>query len=382
MISSVYGINPYVSSDVGFYEFLPLHPNSQNIVYTDYETGIRTYLCDNADCSHDNENCPSWFEGIAGLQFAINPYNNQLFLFQAGIPADNGSQKIYSMDLNGANRKLLLQLPSDEYIVDGCAVDKDNLYFTVRTPASDWEHVTKELRQLNIETGEMVLLMGYGGTDGLMGAFDDQLVIVSMERASETYTYYTFSLTTKELQEFYRYTVADTSGQGWGNIARCHGDQLYIVEPTANLKASIHQMDIMSGETHTITTELPYYTLDGTFVEDFVDNHMIIRVADNRVPGAVVLYQYAVDLATNTLMEITLAYTPADRYANAAYIVGVSDTHYLVLTAEEYRVIAQAEPDGTQYTVDMPFFVYSMITKEDYWNGVANYLPIEDTVLV
>lgn len=383
MVSSVYMIDLYTTSNNGFYESLSIKENGQNIVYTDYATKTRVYLCNRADCTHDNESCTSWFDGYIDLSLVMNLQKTKLFVFKSGSVEEGTFPQIYVMDPNGANRKMLVQFKANERFIDGCAADSENLYFAV--DVVDHSGATsKELRQVNMETGDVKTLLTYGASDWLMGAFEDQLIIVSLNPASVEYTYTAYSLTTTEQREFYRYTVADTSGSGWGNITRVYNDKLYIVEPTNNEKASIHVMDIKTGEQKTLTTELPYYTLDGTFVHDFVDNHMIIAVSDNRggfenYKG----YMFALDLATNELIELTLQQPPVEDIVITTFVmpVGVSDTQYLVQSATEYKMITLIGNEGIPYQTEAQVLTYSMISKENYWNSIPEYIAIEDTVM-
>ena len=45
----------------GYYEIMSAQNNSLNILYTDYATDIRTYLCADPDCTHNSDTCTSWF---------------------------------------------------------------------------------------------------------------------------------------------------------------------------------------------------------------------------------------------------------------------------------------------------------------------------------
>lgn len=383
MVSSVYMIPLYVSSNDGFYESLSINDNGQNIVYTDYETQTRVYLCNRVECGHNDERCTSWFEGYMSLNLVMNPQKTKLFAFRHGIYDEDIPPQIYVMDLNGANRKTLVQFKANESFIDACAADEENLYFAASVTPLDGSTSKKELRQVNMETGEMKTLTSYGASDWLMGAFEDQLIIVSLNPSTMEYVHTAFSLTTQEQREFYRYTVADTSGLGRGNIARIYKDKLYIVEPTAGTKASIHVMDIKTGKQQTLTTELPYYTLDGTFVEDFVDDHMIISVSDNRnAPEILKQYRYILDLSSGQLSEFTLHQPQYTETALDEFVpvYGQNATHYFVQQGTELKICIFTDNAGMPYNAEVPEPVYALIAKEDYWSSTANFIPVHNTI--
>ena len=50
----------YAYSEEGVYELRSLHPNSVNIVYTDFEKAQTLVLCGQPNCTHDSASCVSY----------------------------------------------------------------------------------------------------------------------------------------------------------------------------------------------------------------------------------------------------------------------------------------------------------------------------------
>ena len=378
LLTSMYGNYRDTPGNGGFYEVVYPRKTSANITYIDYVTQTRTYLCSSPDCSHDHEGCNSWVPGTGGCSLFMNPAKTKLFLVQHNSPQTGVPSTLSVMEPDGSNARLLHEFQPDEaFMVDeACAGDSENLYFAVNLAHQS----KKQLRQFNITTGEMETLMEYGYRTWLMGAYDDQLIIVSLDMGASEYIYTAFSLADHTQREFYRFGFSP-SGWQWGPIARCHKDKLYIVEPSAagDYTADIIRMDIASGQKETLYQGMPYYSLDGTFVYDFVDDHMIISVSYN-IAGYenVELSRYALDCSTTQFFELTLTYPSEEGLPFPTFIaaVGSYGDYYLVETEakEEWMII-----DGDAYQIMGTF--YSLILKDDYWSNQANYIPIADTVL-
>ena len=56
LITSVYGISSQASTETGLYEIVPSGTKGSNIIYTDFDSKTRTYLCNRPECLHKDEN--------------------------------------------------------------------------------------------------------------------------------------------------------------------------------------------------------------------------------------------------------------------------------------------------------------------------------------
>ena len=59
-IGSEGGAEQQTSSENGYYELVPVFPDSYNILYTDYATNRQLYLCSSPGCDHAGESCTSY----------------------------------------------------------------------------------------------------------------------------------------------------------------------------------------------------------------------------------------------------------------------------------------------------------------------------------
>lgn len=81
LITSVYGISSQASTETGLYEIVPSGTKGSNIIYTDFDSKTRTYLCNRPECLHKDENCPSWIASDSCLIFTGGTGHN-IFILQ------------------------------------------------------------------------------------------------------------------------------------------------------------------------------------------------------------------------------------------------------------------------------------------------------------
>lgn len=77
----------YAYSEEGVYELRSLHPNSVNIVYTDFEKAQTLVLCGQPNCTHDSASCVSYIPIENGnLEPTIMCNNESLIIVKEGRP--------------------------------------------------------------------------------------------------------------------------------------------------------------------------------------------------------------------------------------------------------------------------------------------------------
>ena len=64
----------------GYYEIMSAQNNSLNILYTDYATDIRTYLCADPDCTHNSDTCTSWFSFLGSAYPFTSADGSKIYL--------------------------------------------------------------------------------------------------------------------------------------------------------------------------------------------------------------------------------------------------------------------------------------------------------------
>lgn len=181
------------STQAGYYDQFALTPSSVNILYTDYSSRQRVFLCNKPDCLHNNEACTSWFSITGDIKLFTNKANTQLFLISSGY-ADQGedeskySGKIYKMDPNGENRSVLYSLAGNESFADAVAADDQFLYATILYMDKTQIELKKEIRRIDMNTGSASLVCPLDSLqERVFGAFGHNLVIEKISGTERSY---------------------------------------------------------------------------------------------------------------------------------------------------------------------------------------------------
>lgn len=187
----------------GYYEIMSAQNNSLNILYTDYATDIRTYLCADPDCTHNSDTCTSWFSFLGSAYPFTSADGSKIYLVTTGYADNAGSISdeqnygtIYQFDANGANRKVLYRLQSNEEFYGTAASDGEKLYVSIQVVDSNTSSSHWEVRCLDLSNGESSVIYTtdqYG--ERIFGAYANNLVIEEVTDTNRSYYAYAHNLT-------------------------------------------------------------------------------------------------------------------------------------------------------------------------------------------
>ena len=102
--------------------------NSLNILYTDYATDIRTYLCADPDCTHNSDTCTSWFSFLGSAYPFTSADGSKIYLVTTGYADNAGS--ISDEQNYGTITNSMQMVQIEKYYID-CRVMKN---FMVQLP--------------------------------------------------------------------------------------------------------------------------------------------------------------------------------------------------------------------------------------------------------
>ena len=149
---------------------------SEVLTFIDYEAKIGVPLCSQANCTHSDDTCTAWLPVGWNTQFVLN---DKLYVI---CSANGDAEELLEMDLNGQNRRQVLQLNSNEiFSAAGVVGNAQYLFFGVQEtkPETGWPEYT--IRRLDLKTGKLEKIHqrseGKNNTVTLLGACGDQLVI-------------------------------------------------------------------------------------------------------------------------------------------------------------------------------------------------------------
>ncbi len=378
------GLNePWASSKQGFYEimFSPHLGDSMmgNILYTDYETKRRVYLCDDVSCNHSDETCTSYTSDTFGGAYLIShPDINKLLYVQSGNYTPEQGEKslgrIWTMDFNGANKTELYSLDSNEHIAQASAADSQNLYVVVVTVENAQTNPRYEVRSINIETGATNKITEIDYYDRLYGAFDEYLVFQNVNLETQIITYRTFSLKTQEEQEIYSYNFAESE-----HTSTVRNSKIYdMVQEEANV-ITLYAIDLITSNKKEIA-KLPYDLEDTTLLDDVYGKNIVIDIVLTESNGAINTIKCIVNEENGSVSDMNMEYE-FNGYLRGYEILGEYNDYYLIRNDIVEGNVNVPNLEGVSEAIDVMVPVNSMILKQDYYNNNPVYHTIEDTVV-
>ena len=118
-----YGMNNYRSYDEnGYYDVLQRDDyKGSNITFADFSSATETYLCNRAECKHNDDTCTSFFGNEYNSIRLFPSYEDDKILCLANYYPESGAcfLRLLSFDRNGENRQVVIDFGIDTDTIDG-----------------------------------------------------------------------------------------------------------------------------------------------------------------------------------------------------------------------------------------------------------------------
>ncbi len=393
-----------------------IYMHNSNITYIDYASGVLTYLCSVPGCLHNNESCTSFIRYPRGIE--IFPNHSETYLFVLALGAMDGEAlgdedlaRIYRMDMDGSNRKEIYKLPANEsfntFTPDSIIADEQHLYITVHITKSSNETI-KELRKINIETGEAETLLEMPIQEMIYSAFDDTIIITDISKMNDLsraydyhqgsthnplpegvvgYTTYAYSLTDNTKTKIFDWPV---------RLGMIDDNYFFAIVRTSDEFGNLIVHDLRTGEQKVIEN-VPANTEAAIFLSDYYDENVILsytaidqEYAENNEPvfndigDEIVkhkLLMYAINIKTGQVKELTLRYNEGTFNDGNVGILSETENGFLVISNVLFNSTKTIyDRAGVAHTYPYSRPVYALIDKDDYYNSIPNYRIIEDLI--
>ena len=350
---------------------------SGNLTYLDYSSCQQIMLCSVPGCAHNNSNCTSYLSGWGGATL-FTDYEEEHVLIMIGGRAETDATeeqlgKIEIMDRDGSNRKILYRLNSKEmFSAEDCIfVDRGGIYCVVDTVDAISNSYVKEVRRIDLLTGEADTILTISMGSVLCSCFDDKIMILDYQEFPMEY--YVLDVTTRKTEKVF-------TGKGSLFVDRSF---LTWVNNNNDGTGSLDIMDVRDGSNSRI---------NGIPLQPSVS----IRV-DNRY-GDILEWTYTtpypeektvsffVNTKTGECSEKTLCrkkYADYDIYSPVGIIGETGDGRYLVTVDAINAEVSFVDYIGIPCVItyqDHPSL--ALISKDDYYAGVPSYQYVDDHVYV
>lgn len=374
LVTSPYGAFDEASGKEGFYKLYPNPEGGSNILYADYATHSAVVLCSRPDCLHRNAECPSWFPFGTGSIF-LNAAQDTLFCIGNADAEAQRAETIWSMDLNGANRRVLYQCAAHERITDAIASDASSLYFSVSSVDPSTAAAKKDLLQVDLQTGESRQLHTLGPSDWLFGVCGERLVLLYSQNMQYRYTLFSPSDGTET--EVFSFESDPDKPESSLKTAQ-NGGSFYVFSPNRDATAQLSKIDILTGDSTLLCESFPWYGAGTAFVQGVYDHRLIIDLSDIREndPAKVRHYRYYIDCETGSYTESALTYSQG---ALTSFVTIAAESEDFFVVSKGVRSIPTilTSNDGSTYETTFDIPEYAFISKADYWSNTPNYQELD-----
>jgi len=352
--------------------------NYANLLYTDYRTSSRVFLCSAPGCRHNSDSCTAFITFTGSLQLVTNSTGTKVFLISSGDGDEQKTEEkymatIWSMNVDGSEKQALFHLqPNEVFLYCPIFADQTNLYLTVMTVDSEMRETVTELRKFNTEdlTSQTALTLESGmSADAAFGEY-----IFLTEYKEDFRVFYRYSLSTGSMTKVYTLDVPDPFNPP---AFMLQGKYLFIAKyEETGRTGSLTVADLVDGNMRLITG-IPMNPDDMPFLSDCFDDKLQWTYAD--ADGQELTY--FIDLEKLTFWERTLTFynSYADRNQNVLIAADAGD-EYLVMCDLQDSSITVHSTDGIAYVFHDDSVVYALIDKEDFYNNVPDYRLITDLV--
>lgn len=381
-------------NEKGFYQIISNDNGYANLLYTDYATASRVYVCSSPNCEHNTTSCTSYIDNTG---FSVFPavYKETLLLVYSSYDhwsSNAAPSRVECMDMNGENRRTLYTFDSSITLNDGAIVGNDEIVVsgykiddsgnTIRSipfigAVSLDSGEFREIYALS-DTSEQVqqnlFLRGVSETGFILKTISTETSAEASESSSRIYELSFDGKTETELLSFTGNTCFEEHDGKELVYLRFESDGVSLCKRTRQADQEDIVIENVCNLPCVRETDLPF-NQDNLYIVGFVDNYVLLNhLYDDRYDetGNIFLSytQYAINLLNGEAEEITLSNTVMATQKPISIVAKYDDS--LLVDAVEEVV------DGVAYRRT------GIISVQDYLRSVPAYTmvqsPIEETL--
>ena len=326
----------YVSSSVR-------DDGSANLMYLDYATMERIYLCNQPNCNHDTEACTSYLPYSAGGILPCVIGQNLVLVFPGNVHASADTSStvmphLEVMGLDGSNRKTTFTFESNQQINRPLVTDGTNIYCELDTATEDGQ-LKAELVRVNPVTGTKDTLCALN-QEWIKGSAGSTIILLNANGCYSSYD-----------------PVSSVDSMLQGTTLAYKDNGFFCL------------MDLLSGE-KTSLSGFAVPSPEEAFVNlvDADSTHLLIKIETaSHQSGSSMEDGYYMITGSSTPQQWTLLYSSGDQDTPFERVTTISSNEYLVISGEETL------PDTTanSHYVATGEKQYVIMSQEDYWNSIA-----------
>ena len=371
------GFYKFVTRDGVPYDTSNGQYGTANLTYIDYSSATQLLLCNIPGCAHNSSDCPSYMSGGAGPCILFSDAKeNRIISLVTGIPGyevETREQlgKITLMDLTGSDRTLLYTLESKESfsLEYSVFVDEEAIYLSVITLDEETNQFVKEVRKIDLDTGDDTILLRTSNDLSLVSCYEDNIVFYM--RSELPVVYSSLNVHSGEIKKLYE-------GRG---APLTSGHYNYYANNMYDGTGELVIIDLLDHSRKTISG-IPCHPEKGMRVSDLYNG--ILEWSYVTPEPEEKIHTYFVNTETGDFWEKTLERKPYAGYdiTSPVLVCGkTGDGRFLVLLDSHDCEVSFTDYQGIPHIVsfeNQPS--YGLISMNDYYNSIPNYQLIIDQV--
>lgn len=349
----------------------------KNIVYIDYASATRVYLCQDPSCNHDTENCTSFIRSSAPV--SVLSLGERLICIRqiTGEPVNSQDDlvAVFSMDQQGRDRRSLLSLKASESVCSPLVIASDGKILYLQVQEITEEKTTKKkLYHVDVESGETGVETEIPVNYVLQSAYDDCLLFLDYINNVNV----AYSVTDKAFEN----KVAGVAGTYSGR--KC-ADIRYDVEVSDFTKIGEAQsvfVIITDIEDGTQKEYGPLALEEGhavVSIDSFYDDHVRVTYTSHLNSPDEGVVTYTLDLNTGEFRKDQL-YVSLHNGKGMSTILTSTGDRYLVTADSRQGKRTIYDRSGVGHTEVTDVAGYALIDKEAFYNSSREFTLINDKV--
>lgn len=373
------------SNENGFYRMMPRADGSNNLCYIDFATQREIYLCNQPNCTHDDDSCTSWFPTSAGIHRPI-PVGDSLLVVHGGAPSmyedlgDHALPHIDQMELDGSALEQVCQFDASfsisPLVEDSMVRDDRNLYFTLEEYKED--DTIRWLCAYDVAQKKVFCLSELEEVEEKIVGCSDGLIILSY--VTEEYNYETsvLDLTCQIITyDVNSGQITPVTTQHYVDTGVCWNGCYWVMDNAATLRS----YDLKSGEICSETNlefsdalNFNEIQFDGLFGSKMLIHSFVYDIETDHTK----LYYYAVDLSNGQVFPLTHVYQSIYGYDMPAIPCAESSGSLLYISDVEQKTVHILLPGGQTVESEYEMYLFSIMPETAYWNNESASIKIDE----
>ena len=362
----------------GYYDVLQRDDHKgSNITFADFSSATETYLCNRAECKHNDDTCTSFFGNEYNSIRLFPSYEDDKILCLANYYPESGASflRLLSFDRNGENRQVVIDFGIDTDTTDGVAISEDMILLTMAHRDGDKdEEVKRSLVLANYKTGEWKSVFDYDAYYTFTSVFNNRAYLIRYE---DNYKCIVSAVDLKDgnIADVYEFTVYG-AGEWKSPLPPIYVEN-YLYRLSDDGK-DLLKVNLDTGESSALIPDVNnYFDAGNGSCYDVIDNHFRIQtsklISDNEFEE----HRYSVDVATGRVYPRTMEVMYKDGKLPIIYPIAEFGDNLYVVCGVEKRPHIDYDIDNIPYESEWYVTVHGIISKADYYANIPNIKIVE-----